>query len=67
MFLFGRDVDEHQRLAVASQAVLQEMSQFRIPEQISTLNPMTAQQLRNFPIGNVGVLLSESHDDVAQV
>ena len=37
VFLLGRDIDEHQRLAVASQAVLQEMSQFRIPEQISTL------------------------------
>ena len=49
MLLLGADVDEHQGLAVASQAVLEEVGELGVP------------------IGDVGVLLGEGHDDVAEV
>ena len=49
MLLFGRDVDEHEGLAVAPKAVLEEVGKLRVP------------------VGDVGVLLGESHDDVAEV
>ena len=49
MLLLGGDVDEHQGLAVAAQAVLEEVGELRVA------------------VGNVGVLLGERHDDVAEV
>ena len=49
VLLLGADVDEHQGLAVASQAVLEEVGELGVP------------------IGDVGVLLGEGHDDVAEV
>ena len=49
MLLLGGDVDEHQGLTVAAQAVLEEVGELGVA------------------VGNVGVLLGERHDDVAEV
>ena len=49
MFLLGGDVDEHQGLTVAAQAVLEKVGELGVA------------------VGNVGVLLGEGHDDVAEV
>ena len=45
----GVEVDEHEGLAVAAKAVLQEVGEARVP------------------VGDMGVLLAQGHDDVAEV
>ena len=49
MLLLGGDVDEHQGLTVAAQAVLEKVGELGVA------------------VGNVGVLLGEGHDDIAEV